>query len=349
MARLERLRARFRGPNAWRAWSGLGLLLLLAAYIVYMLTRSGLPAINLRELLARLSLAELALATLIYGVNLTIAIFAWALIIGSLSGCWRMFEHVRIYCITSITRRLPGTFWYMLGRVVLYERLGVPRGLTAVASGLEFVAMILGGLLVTLLTWPLMLGAASLNPAVLLATLAACALLLNPPLVRALIRRFGQRAGAPPVRYRQLLLWVAIFALIWAIGGLQLFVVARAVTPISLTALPALIGIWSASGIASTIFFSFLPFGLGASELTLATLLSPFVPPAEALVIALAMRLVLTVSEIGYGLLGGLLYLPDILARRGPFAPLPEADPHQDAATPEEVAPQQAGIPPTEA
>ena len=346
MARLERLRSRFRGPGAWRAWSGLGLLLLLASYVVYMLTRGGLPELDLRELFTRLRPADLALASLIYGLNLVIAIGVWALIIGSLSGYWRMFEHVRIYCITTITRRLPGTFWYMLGRVVLYERLGVARGLTAVAGGLDFVAMILGGLLVMLLTWPLMLGGQSLNPALLLATLGLCALLLNPPLVRALIRRFGHSSGTPPVRYRQLLLWVAIFALIWAIGGLQLFVVVRAVTPLPLTALPAIIGVWAASGIAATIFFSFLPFGLGATELTLAALLSPFVPPTEALFIAFVMRVVLTLSEIGYGLLGGLLYLPDLIARRGPFAPLIAQGSHQDAAESEEVYAVAPGIPP---
>ncbi len=346
MARLERFLARFRGPGAWRAWSGMGLLLLLAAYVVYMFTRGGLPELDLRELFTQLRPADLALATLIYGINLLIAIFAWALIMGSLSGYWRVFEHVRIYCITGITRRLPGTFWYMLGRVVLYERLGVARGLTAVASGLEFVAMILGGLLVMLVTWPLMLGAQSLNPAVLLGTLMLCALLLNPPLVRALIRRFGHSAGTPPVRYRQLLLWVAIFALIWAIGGLQLFVVVRAVTPLPLTALPAMMGIWSASGIAATVFFSFLPFGLGATELTLAALLSPFVPPTEALFIAFVMRVVLTFSEIGYGLLGGMLYLPDLIARRGPFTPLPEQESRQDAEKPEEVYGPAPGIPP---
>jgi hypothetical protein len=331
MGRLQRFRARLRGPGAWRLWSGLGLLALLAAYVVWMLTRGGLPEIDLGALLTRLHPADLALATLVYGVNLAIAIGGWALIIGALSGCWRMFEHLRIYCLTSITKRLPGTFWYMLGRVVLYERLGVPRGLTAVASGLELVAIVLSGLLVTLITWPLVLGGQSLNLGVLLGVLAFCAALLNPPLVRALIRRFGRTAGAEPVRYRLVLLWVAVFTVVWCLGGLQLYVIARAVTPLPLAALPAMVGIWAATGVASTIFFSFLPFGLGATELTLAALLSPFVAPAEALFIALVMRAVLTVSEVGYGLLGGLLYLPDLIGRRGPFAPVDLAAPRQDA------------------
>lgn len=346
MSRLRRLAGRFRGPGAWRAWGGLTLLLLLAAYLVYTFTRGGAADLDLGALLARLRPADLALATLIYGVTLAFAICAWTLVIGALSGYWNLFEHLRIYCITSVTRRLPGTFWYMLGRVVLYERLGVPRGLTAVAGGLEYVAMILGGLLVTLVTWPLALGGQSLNPAVLVGSLVVCAILLNPPLVRALVRRFGQRAGSRPVRYRQVLLWVAVFALIWCIGGVLLFVIARAVVPLSPATLPAIIGVWTATGLASTIFFSFLPFGLGATEVTLATLLSPFVPPGEALFIALVLRVVLTVSELGYGMLGGLLYLPDLLARRGPFAPVDPADPHQDAVESGEVSGAAPGVTP---
>lgn len=346
MAMLRRLRARLSGPGAWRTWSGLALLLLLAAYVFYMLTRSGLPEIDPRELLGRIHPADLGLFALIYGLNLTIAIGAWALIIGSVSGYWRTFEHLRIYCITTITRRLPGAVWHILGRVVLYERLGVPRGLTAVAGGLEFAAIILAGLLVMIVTWPLMLGGQTLDPALLLASLAVCALLLNPPLVRYLIRRFGRAGGAAPVRYREVMLWVSVFAVVWALGGLQLFVIVRAVTPLPLSALPAMIGVWSAAGIASTVFFSFLPFGLGATELTLASLLSPFVPPAEALLIALVMRVMLTLSEIGYGLLGGLLYLPDLVARRGPFAPADSEDPHQEAVESEEVYGTAPGIPP---
>lgn len=346
MALVRRLRERLTGPGAWRTWSGLTLLLLLVAYVAYMLTRGGLPEVDLRELFARIHPADLGLFALVYGANLAIAIGVWGLILGSVSGCRRWFEHLRIYCITTITRRLPGTFWYLLGRVVLYERLGVARGLTAVAGGLEFVAMILAGVLVTLVTWPLVLGGTSLDPRLLLATLAVCALLLNPPLVRYLVRRFGRAGGAAPVRYRQVLLWVGIFALIWAIGGVQLYVIVRAVTPLPLAALPAMIGAWTATGVVATIFFSFLPFGLGATEVTLASLLSPFVPPAEALFIALVMRVMLTLSEIAYGLLGCLLYLPDLAARRGPFAPVERVEPHQEAVESEEVLGAAPGIPP---
>jgi uncharacterized membrane protein YbhN (UPF0104 family) len=344
--RVRRAAARFRGPGAWRAWGGLMLLLLLVAYLIYIFTRSGLPEIDVRALLAEITLRDLALAALLYGITLVFAVVGWALIMGTLSGYRGMFEHARIYILTSVTRRLPGTFWYMLGRVVLYERLGIARGLTAVASGLEFAAMVLGGLLVTLLSWPLVFGAQNLNPAVLLIPLLACAVLLNPPLVRALIRRFGRAAGTPPVRYRQMLLWVAVYAVIWCVGGVLLFVLVRAVAPVPLSTLPVIIGVWATAGVAAVLFFSFLPFGLGAAEVTTAALLSPFVAPDEALFVALALRVILTICELGYGLLGGLLYLPDLLARRGPFAPPPELDPHQEAVQPEEVAVRAAGIPP---
>lgn len=323
---LQRLAQKFRGRSAWRAWSGLGLILLLLAYLGYVLRSVDAGTFDLGGLLSRLAFADVGVIALLYGITLVLAILTWGLIIGSISGYHRPFEDTRSYLLTSVTRRLPGTFWYMLGRVVLYERLGVARGLTALASGLEFLAMVLGGVLIALLTWPLAFGGQRISLLGLLITLVACAALLNPPLVRALIRRFGQTAGAPPVRYRQLLLWVTLYGLIWCVGGLILFVLVRAVQPLPVHMLPAMIGIWATAGVAATLFFSFLPFGLGATEVTMAAMLSPFVAPDEALFIAVALRVILTLCELAYGLLGGLLYLPDLLARRGPFASPPDAE-----------------------
>lgn len=322
--RIGRAAARFRGPGAWRAWGGLLLLLLLLAYLVYVFTRTDLADFDLGNLLRRIRPGDIALVAVLYGLTLALAIGCWALIIGRIAGCHRFFEHARSYLLTSVTRRLPGSFWHMLGRMVLYERLGVARGLSAVASGLEYLAMVLGGVLIALLAWPLVFTGQARSPITLLIPLLVCALALNPPLVRWLIRRFDRTGGVASVRYRQLMLWVLIYALIWCVGGLLLFVLVRAVAPISFGALPVVVGIWATAGVAATVVFNFLPFGLGATEITMTALLSGLIAPEEAFFVAVAVRVLLTLCELAYGMLGALMYLPDLLARRGPFAPTPE-------------------------
>lgn len=342
-AALRRFRARLRGPGAWRLWAGMFLALALAAYTAYKLIFTEQPEFDLRELLARITPGDLAAALAVYSLALLIAIAGWAVILGTMSGFWRPFDHARIYMLTAITRRLPGTFWYVLGRMVMYERLGVPRAITALAGGFEFATNVIGGVLVALLAWPLMLNASQVDPRWLLVPLALGVLLLNPPLVRWMVRRLSPQHVAPPVRYRHLVAWVLIFALVWCVGGALLFVLIRAVTPLPLSQLPAVIGAWATLGVASTLFFSFLPFGLGATELTLAALLGPLLPAAEALFVAVLMRALLTAFELGYAVLGGLLSLGDLRPiDMGPAAP----GAHPDAENPGEVFEARPVLPP---
>lgn len=339
---LARISTKLRGPNAWRTWVGIVLMLAASGYTLYLLLWRDRAAINLGELLARVDAGDVALAVLVYSLDLACAIVGWVTIIGMLSGFWRPLEHLRIYCLTAVTRRLPGTFWYLLGRIVMYERHGVPRSLTTLAGGLEFATNCVGGILVALLAWPLVLSNREFTPLLLLPLLLGAAL-LNPPVVRSVVRRLSRQHTDIAIRYRHILLWVAIFALAWAGGGVLLYVVIYAVHPLPLSQLPAIIGVWAVLGVAATLFFSFLPFGLGATELTLTALLSSFISPPEALFVALLMRVLLTLCEVGYAL----LVLPlGLLQPHVPASATSGGIPHPDAIKPDEVRQRGAAIPP---
>jgi hypothetical protein len=324
-----RVRAKLTGPGRWRTWLGLTLLVALLSYALFAILWRELPSMNLRELFSRVGPGDILLALLVYSVDLALAIAGWALILGMLGGFWRPLDHLRIYTLTAMTRRLPGTFWYIIGRVVLYERLGVARAVTAVAGGFEFAATVLGGLLVAIITWPLVLSAQGVSIVWLLLALALCAALLNPPTVRWAVRRLSPDHHTPAVRYRHLLGWVLVYAAVWAVGGLLLHVIVNAVHPLPLAQLPAMMGVWAVNGVVAMLLFSFVPFGLGVTELTLATLLSPFISADEALFVALLMRALVTLCELGYGLLGAALSLPDLSRRPPPDDPagsLPNAE-----------------------
>jgi uncharacterized membrane protein YbhN (UPF0104 family) len=317
-----RVLARLRGPGAWRAWLGLVVLGALTAYALYRLFQYDLRSIDVGELLSRIALLDIGLASAVYVAALALAVVGWGLILGTLSGYWAWLDHARIYCATQATRRLPGTYWYVLGRVVMYERLGVARGVTALAGGLELASTCIGGLVLLLLTWPLVLGVRNFNPAWFVLGLAVLIALLNPPAVRWMVRKLSPHS--PAVRYRHILLWSLVHTLVWALGGAILYVLAAAVDPsITPAALPAIVGVWVTTGIASITLFSFLPFGFGATEVTIASLLGGLLPPAEAIFVAFAMRALLTICELLFGLGGLLVWLPD-LRRRGGTGDQPE-------------------------
>jgi hypothetical protein len=281
----------------------MALLTALTGYAFYASLWKELPNLNIAELLSRLNLNDILIAFTVYSIDLVLAIIAWIVIIGMMSGYWRVLPHTGIYLLTNITRRLPGTFWYVVGRLVLYERVGIPRSTTVLASGMEFAATVVAGLVVALTAWPLVLSTTNIAPYWFLLPLCAGIALLSPPPVRALMRRFAPEHAAN-IRYRHLLTWVLLYVVVWIGGGVILFVLVNAVQPQPLSALPAIVGVWAAAGVAAILLFSFVPFGLGVTEITLATLLSPFLSTTEALFVALVLRVLATLAELFYGLIG---------------------------------------------
>ena len=284
----------------------------LSAYALYSLLRRDAPGAYFGQMLDRIGIGMFLAASLVYAGDLALAIVGWSLIVGTLGELWNWRQHFRIYCITAITRPLPGTMWYMLGRIFMYERLRVPRSITVIAGGLELATTILGGLLVAVVTWPIALSGHEINPAWFVAGLLLGALLLNPSILRVLIRRVSPQSTPLDLRYRQLFGWMLLYAVVWCGGGGILFVLATTIHPLPLTMLVTVIGIWSTSGLVS-LLFSFVPFGLGVQELALSALLAPYVGGGEAIVIALLMRGVLTINEAMWALIAGLLGLTGLL------------------------------------
>jgi hypothetical protein len=128
-------------------------------------------------------------------------------------------------------------------------------------------------------------------------------------MLRAIIKRVSPQTHALNLRYRHLLGWTLYYTLVWCGGGVILFVLADAMHSLQLGALPAMIGIWAASALLPQLL-TFLPFGLGVQEITLSALLAPFIGGTEAIVVALLMRVVLTLSEVAWACIAGLIRLP---------------------------------------
>jgi len=93
-----------------------------------------------------------------------------------------------------------------------------------------------------------------------------------------------------------------IYCLAWVLGGFDLYLLANAIYPVSPQLLPAVIGAWAAAGAVSFVA-SYLIQGMGVTEVTLAALLSRFLPLPVSIVVVILFRLLLTVSEVGWALL----------------------------------------------
>jgi hypothetical protein len=178
-----------------------------------------------------------------------------------------------------------------------------------IASGIEYIATLLGGLLVAIVTWPLVLSDSQINPVWLLGGLLLGGLLLNPPMLQAIVKRLSPQTHALNLRYRHLIGWIAFYALVWGGGGGILFVLANALHPLPLSALPTIIGVWATSALLPQLL-TFLPFGLGVQEITLSALLASLIGGTEAIVVALLMRAILTLNEVLWACIAGIVRPP---------------------------------------
>lgn len=247
--------------------------------------------------------AYVALSFILYSLALGVAIRGWGSIMERLGGPCSFRKNARIYCLSNLARRLPGSLWFIAGRVYWYEKEGIAKSTTSAGVLWEMILMILSGLLVYLSSLPLCpdlwsaggfyllllsipLGIAVIHP-------TALGILLN-----FLLRKLGRRQVLiSKVSPRDTLRWLLLYALVWIMGGIILFLFISAFHPMSIIHLPALIGIWALSGVTACLIF-FVPAGLGIKEVTLALLLSRYLPLPIATVIALLLRVWLTLSEL---------------------------------------------------
>lgn len=221
----------------------------------------------------------------------------WSSMMSTLGSSVSLAQHVHIYCISQLAKRLPGTLWYVAGRGYLYREQGESVRLVTVASGLELVITMLSGALVTLIcTAYALVELQRIQLIGLAAAIGVGALLTHPATVGWLLRRTGLEAP-PRLRYVHILLWLVGYVLLYVVGGLIFYTVAAAVTPLPPHHIPFIIGSWSLVSTLSVVVF-FLPSNLGFTEVGLSLLMSRVMPSSLAVLVAVLSRLLFILYEL---------------------------------------------------
>ena len=299
-----------RDKKGWGIRMAVGALLLAASlfflgYVVY----QGRDALwqHLRQLDWRLA----GLAFALYPLGLVPVTWAWHRTMSRMGGCVDLRTNVRLYCLSSLPKRIPSSIWYIASRVALYRDRGVSPATTLAATAMETTWFVLAGFVVFLLSLPFGTGLAQAEAldVRLIGVAGAClALALAAPLwaplllrgVRWLLGRLGVEAPVG-LHARDVLPLLGISALAWIGGGMVLYVLTNAVTSLPLSQLPALLGAWGAAG-AISMSAGLLVSGMGLRELTLAVLLGRLMPLPVAAAVSLLFRLLLTVGEFVWAL-----------------------------------------------
>ncbi len=256
---------------------------------------------GIREAVTRLSPAAMGAALLAVMGALLLSMVLWRLLLAGLGSPLPYVLSARVLFVSQLGKYVPGTVWPMLAQMEIGRDHGVPRRRSVTVFVLLMLFTFATGLLVATGTLPLV-GAEELRRFrwIFLLTPALLVLLhprvLNPLLDRLL--RMTRRPGLEvPLTFgvscRAVLAgiaqWVAYGVHVWVLG-------------VQLGADPAAMAPLAVGGFALAWCVGYLgvitPAGLGVREVALVAILSPVLPPADAIVLALASRVIITVADL---------------------------------------------------
>jgi glycosyltransferase 2 family protein len=206
-----------------------------------------------------------------------------------------------------LARYVPGSVLYVLARIVLSERAGVPRRLTLASIVYEqalSAAAATGIASYFIITHPDLQGHAWRWAVLLVVPLAI--VLLHPrvfgPLANRVLHAFGREPLPATIPLGGILMMIGYYAISWAICGVGVFFVARSVFEVPFSQL-ATVGSAQCFGYVAALVTLVAPAGLGIRDTAFAWAVKAALPHnsfALGATIAIAVRAVLTVTELLY-------------------------------------------------
>ena len=206
-----------------------------------------------------------------------------------------------------LARYVPGSVLYVLGRVLLSERAGVPRRITIASIVYEQAISATSAIVVAayfIINHPDLQG----DPIrwAVLALIPIAIVLLHPrvfgPLANKALGAFGREPLPAVISLRGVISLIAFYSLNWVVVAFGIYCVARSVTYIPFDDL-LLVGSAQAIGYFAALVTLVAPAGLGVRDAAFAWAVKAAVPGnsfAVGSLIAIAVRGVMTVAELIY-------------------------------------------------
>jgi glycosyltransferase 2 family protein len=206
-----------------------------------------------------------------------------------------------------LARYVPGSVLYVLGRVLLSERAGIPRRITIASIVYEQAISATSAVIVAsyfIINHPDLQGQPARWAVLLLIPLAIT--LLHPrvfgPLADRVLRAFGREPLPAVIPLRGVVSLIAFYSLNWVVVAIGIYCVARSVTYIPFDDI-LLFGSAQAIGYFAALVTLVAPAGLGVRDAAFAWAVKAALPSgrfALGSLIAIAVRGVLTVAELIY-------------------------------------------------
>lgn len=233
-----------------------------------------------------------------YGWDLTLRFLGYRIGFGRAQVAWGQ---------PLLARYVPGSVLYVLGRVLLSERAGVPRRISIASIVYEQAISATSAIVVAayfIIKHPDLQGVPERWAVLLLIPLAIA--ILDPrvfgPLANRVLRAFGREPLPVVIPLRGVLALIVYYSLNWIVVAFGIYSIARSVTNIPFEDV-LLVGSAQAIGYFAALVTLVAPAGLGVRDAAFAWAVKAAVPGrsfAVGSLIAIAVRGVMTVAELIY-------------------------------------------------
>lgn len=271
-------------------------------------------------------------------VALLLAVLAIALYLLASSEIWRRLLHAlgpslsplraeSIWFASGLGRYVPTALLLPMLRMAMAERYGVPKRITFATVVYEIALFFTASLIVSayfVITLPDLQGEWQRFIVLVIPVVAVVA--LQPRIFHTIADKVLLRLGRAPLPISlpgwRVFEFLALYAVDTLIAGFGLYCLTQSVYPAGAGDLPTIVGSYAVANTFSILAF-ILPGGLGAREVGMTVALSPVIPTAPALAIAVLSRIL----QLGLEVI--LALVTPLLARwrdaRAPATSQPEA------------------------
>lgn len=274
--------------------------ILVSLLILYVVSRTAVG--QWQEISTHLSefrTQDLWASFLLHALSYFLLVEGWILTLGLSGARLPLREAFTIFSFAQLARYVPGSIWAFASRVHLAQKEEVSKTQTFLSLAFETGLLLGSAALVSLLTLSHALSATILVALIIVALVIV--IVFEPQLfgwfVKVVRRRFVKEEFELRYTHADLLKASIPYFLHWLVFGVALFAVVRSIVPVSVSALPFVIGVNAFSW-----FVGYLtpgaPAGLGIREAVMALLFAQLMPLPVATVVAILSRVVAIVAEM---------------------------------------------------
>jgi hypothetical protein len=281
-------------------------LLVVAAFVAFIVYAVAKRWDDVRDYAGRLSLRAAGLSMAAVLGAIWCSFLCWKAVLADFGSRVPVTGGMRIFFVGQLGKYLPGKLWPILTQIRLGASYHVPRRASGAAAGV-FMLLVLGtGLVLAAVTMPFLGGQAFSRYWWTLAVLPVALAAMHPAILNrglGLALRLAKREPMPrPLTLRGIALAAFWCLPMWALFGLHTW--ALAVDLGSASALDLYLratGVFAASWSIGFVL-GVLPAGAGPREAAFILLFGATLPTAQATVLALVSRLLITLGDVAWGL-----------------------------------------------